>query len=419
VAALVATAVAACSSSSSSTSTTTSSSASSTSSGATTASTIKLGVLTSLSGPAAAGFAGTEVGVKARLGQQNAQGGVNGHKLSYVMLDDASSPTGTATAVTKAVEQEHVFALLDVSAFFFGGYQAAAKASLPVVGVSFDGGPEWIAHSTYPTFFDIDGGVNYTKAATTYALAAKMLGVTKLGSMGGIGNPSATEAAQGAIDAGATLGIAKGFYSAISIGSTDVGPFVIGVKNSHTDGLYLPTQPNTAFAVIAGLAQAGVKMKMIALATGYGGDLLASSQAVAAGQGAYFSTVASPVEANTPATQAFQAALKTYAGYTGVPTFSQYQGWLAADAFIYGLQHAGTNPAQASFVTFMNSGGSTWNGGGLLPRTVNFSAPGSVGAGLGPGNCVYLPQLKASKFILKPGLDPICGSIVPGLTLTP
>jgi branched-chain amino acid transport system substrate-binding protein len=374
--------------------------------------------MTSLTGPAAAGFAGTETGVKARLDQQNAQGGIGGRQLSYVMEDDTTSPTGAATAVKKAIQQDNVFGLLDVSAFFFGGYQAATQAKLPVVGVSYDGGPEWLAHTQNPTLFDFNGGADYTKAATTVGLALKVMGVTKLATIGGVTNPSQQEGAVAAQDSAAQAGIAKGYFTRLAIGSTDVGPFVIGVKSTQSDGAYFPTQPNTAFAAIAGLGQAGVKMKGIYLATGYGGDLLASKPAVAAGQGAYFQSIAQPVEMHTAATQNLQAALKTYAGYTGVPTFSMYQGWLAADAFIWGMQHAGKNATQADFVKYMNSGAG-WNAGGLFPRPVIFSTPGTVGASVGPGNCVYLPQLKGSGFVINPALNPVCGALIPGVTISP
>jgi branched-chain amino acid transport system substrate-binding protein len=58
---------------------------------------IKVGVVTSLSGVAASGYTGTEAGVKAAFGIANAAGGVNGHKLTYQMLDDQSTETGAAT----------------------------------------------------------------------------------------------------------------------------------------------------------------------------------------------------------------------------------------------------------------------------------------------------------------------------------
>ena len=60
----------------------------------------------------------------------------------------------------------------------------------------------------------------------------------------------------------------------LDFGSTDVGPVVLGIKNSGADGLYLPLDSDTNFAIVQGLQQNGVKMKSNMLATGYSQDLL-------------------------------------------------------------------------------------------------------------------------------------------------
>jgi branched-chain amino acid transport system substrate-binding protein len=377
-------------------------------------STIKIGVLAPLTGSFASGFTGTEAGVKARFALANASGGINGHKIEYVMLDTQSTPTGDAAAVRKGIQQDHVFGIVAADPDFFGGFTVATQAKLPVVGSGFDGGPEWLDYKGNPTLFDVLGGVDYTKAADTWGKAAKKLGVTKMGAIGYVEAPSAAGAAKGSVLSAKAQGIASGYLTEIHAGSTNVGPQVLAIKNSNTDGLYLPVIPNTAFALIGGLAQAGVHMKAVMLATGYGGELLQSKQAVAAGEGVYFATSAAPVELNTPATQKFVAALKSSgAPDPDHPGFSNYQGWLTADAFLYGLTQAGANPTPASFVSGLRP--STWNGAGLLQPT-DFSTPGGVGGGLSAGNCTYLARLHNGQFVLDPGLNPICGSIIPGVS---
>ena len=49
---------------------------------------------------------------------------------------------------------------------------------------------------------------------------------------------------------------------------------MLGIKNSGADGLYLPLDADTNFAIVQGLQQNGVKMKANVLATGYSQDLL-------------------------------------------------------------------------------------------------------------------------------------------------
>jgi branched-chain amino acid transport system substrate-binding protein len=382
---------------------------------------IKVGVVTSITGASASGFTpGTQEGVKARLGLANAAGGVNGHKITYIMADDASSPAGAANAVRQLIEQDHVAAILDVSSWFFGGYSVAVQAGVPVFGVSFDGGPEW-TNPANKNLFSVEGSQNFALVSSAYATIAKTLGVTKAGALGYSDSPSAMESVNAFIAAAQHAGLPKGFVDGIAFGSTDVGPVVLGIKDSGTDGFYTPTIPNTAFAVLVGLAQAGVKMKMVLLATGYGGDLLADKAAVQAGNGAYFSTITAPVESGNAAAKQMQAALTTYAGAPSgnIPTFSQTQGWLVSDALVAALGKAGANPTSSSIISGFRD--ATWNAGGLYARPIDFSQFNNEPGGIfeGAGGCTYIVQLLNGAFHPVPGLSPVCGSTVPGLTVTP
>ena len=384
-------------------------------------STITVGVLTSITGASASGFTpGTEDGVKARLGLVNAAGGVNGHKINYIMADDASSPAGAATATRKLIEQDHVSAILDVSSWFYGAYQIAVQAGIPVFGVGFDAGPEW-SNPSYTDMFDINGSSSYALVSSVWAKIAKTLGVTKAGALGYSDSPSAQESANEFVAGAAADGIAKGYQTSIAFGSTNVGPVVLGIKNSGTNGFYTPVIPNTAFALLVGLAQANVKMKMVLLATGYGGDLLADKAALQAGNGAYFYSTVAPLETGNAAAKQLQSALVTYAGIPAgtEPGFAEYQAWLAADAFVAALGKAGANPTPSSIISgFRNA---SWNAGGLYPESINFSESqnSKLAAPFGPGGCVYVVQLLNGAFHPVQGLNPVCGDPVSGLTVSP
>ena len=62
----------------------------------------------------------------------------------------------------------------------------------------------------------------------------------------------------------------------VEFGTSDVGPLVLGIKNSGADAVYLPMVAASNIAVIEGLAQNGVEMKANVLATGYGQAFLDS-----------------------------------------------------------------------------------------------------------------------------------------------
>src|ERR1039458_1399806 len=70
-----------------------------------TASPITLAYITSLTGPGASEDAGSQAGFLARIDEQNAMGGVNGHKIVPLGGGDQTSPTVIATAVQDALSR--------------------------------------------------------------------------------------------------------------------------------------------------------------------------------------------------------------------------------------------------------------------------------------------------------------------------
>jgi ABC-type branched-subunit amino acid transport system substrate-binding protein len=376
---------------------------------------IKIGVLTSLSGGYSSGFVTVEKAIKARFGVENAKGGVNGHKLEYVMADDTSTPDGAAKAVRKLIQQDKVFGIIDASPVFYGAAALTKQSNIPVAGASFDGSPAWLDKS-YTNLFDAYGYGDSDLAFTTYGKYFKNQGATKVAAVGNV-SPSSASSAAGVVISAEKAGLQRGYLDTkLQPGSTDVGPVVLAIKNSKSDALYMSVPPATAFAVIAGLHQAGVKLKASVLATGYGGALLQSAAAVTVGQGIGFATSLTPVEANTPQTKAFQQALSQYAGETSQPDFGEYVGWITADLFIYGLNQAGDTVTSTSFID--NTRKSTYDGGGLEKPT-DFSAIKHSTPGLGPDGCINILTLSGKKFVPVAGANPICGEAIPGVDPLP
>jgi branched-chain amino acid transport system substrate-binding protein len=374
---------------------------------------ITLGVVTSLTGPLSSGFTGVEQGVKARLALQNAQGGVNGHQLKYVMADDQSTASGAVTATQQLIKQDHVYGILDASAQFTQAAAVTKQAGVPVAGVSFDGGPEW-QNPAYTNLFDAFGLGNVSLVSTTYGTFFKSQGVTKVAVVG-YDNPSSAMAANGVMASAVRAGLTNAYTNTqVPVGSTNMGPIVQQIVASGANGLYLPTVPSTAFAILVGLEHAGVKLKATVLTTGYGGDILNSPDAIAAGQGIDFLSNFTPVEANTPATREFQDALAKYAGETGTPSFAQYVGWSVADLFVSGLQQVGPNASAAQFIAKLRAG--TWDGAGLQ-KPENFADPVHAASGMGSQNCVNVVKLVGKKFVPIKDAVPVCGQLIPGATV--
>jgi branched-chain amino acid transport system substrate-binding protein len=83
--------------------------------------TIKIGILSDLTGAAASTFETTPGAIEGVFKMINKQGGIYGRKIIWVVADTQSSPTGSQTAVRNLIENQHVFAIAENSALFFAG----------------------------------------------------------------------------------------------------------------------------------------------------------------------------------------------------------------------------------------------------------------------------------------------------------
>lgn len=372
--------------------------------------TYTVGVLTDLTGLAASSERTSVQGVQAGV----FLAGQEGHKLKYVVADTTSSPAGALSAAQKLVEEDHAFVIIASSGLTFAASDFLASHHIPVVGAAQDG-PEWLTSST---MFSVFGRADATKVATTVGEFMKMQGVTNVGSVGyGISPLSADAAKSEAISAEAA-GLKAGYVDPnFPFGGTNVQPVALGMRSAGIDGMTASVEPNTAFALVTALRLLGVNLKVALLATGYGGDLAQGGQdAIQSAQGIYFFVPFEPVEMGTPATQRFLGALRGV-GVAGDPTYSEYIGYTSVDMVVRGLRQAGPNPSQASFITALDAV-HDYDAAGLLgPHTLDL---GSMARNVfGPDNCVYVTKLVASTFQLVSGADPICGSVVPGKSVSP
>ncbi|MFG1230335.1 ABC transporter substrate-binding protein [Xanthobacter wiegelii] len=99
------------------------------------AETVKVGVLLSISGPAAPfGIPERDI-IKILAEKYNAEGGINGHKLELIYHDDQSNPTEAARGATRLIRQDNVQVILGPSigssALAIG--PIAAQAKVPIL----------------------------------------------------------------------------------------------------------------------------------------------------------------------------------------------------------------------------------------------------------------------------------------------
>ncbi|HEY3671883.1 MAG TPA: ABC transporter substrate-binding protein, partial [Acidimicrobiia bacterium] len=315
-----------------------------------TAKAVKLGYVFSHTGIAASTGKNAGTAFQARIDRQNAQGGVNGRKIETEIIDDASSGANL-TAAQDLVQNRHVFMVVDNSAFAFLAYRYLLEQGVPMIGCGCDG--NYYGDKGNESMFSIGGnfasfnGLGYD----TIAKVMKQLGATKSAGLGYGVSASSTAAVKTFQDYAVPAQGLKAAYTNTSVdfGTSDVNPLALGIKNAGADAAFLPMVASTDISIVQALAQNGVTMKANMLATGYGQELLDSPAAATLGPNTVFFQTFKPVEIADKATKQFQADLKKYAGYTGVPDFSQYTGYIAGELAILGLQHAGTTPSRRGF----------------------------------------------------------------------
>ncbi|SEP23355.1 branched-chain amino acid transport system substrate-binding protein [Trujillonella endophytica] len=328
--------------------------------------TVKVGLLTSLSGPGANAAAGSIRGAEARF--ESYEGECSDLEFDIVEADDASSTAGALTGAQKLVQQDEVFALINVSAFFYGAspWLTSQGSSVPVFGGAWDGAEQWTATDDnlfnsgfvpdYETVFSGAGEFYAEQGATNVAGIAYVSPSSQAGLASGLASMEA---------AGLEVSYTN---DSVQFGSTDVGPLVLGILEAGADAVYPTINFDTSLALVAGLRQAGWE-GVFTSPTGYGADLLASEPAVAVGQGVIFSNAFTPVENDTPATQELAAALQAQGNESGIPGFYESQGWFGADLFLYGLEQAGCDASQEELISTLQET-DDWDANGLYPNPI-------------------------------------------------
>jgi ABC-type branched-subunit amino acid transport system substrate-binding protein len=366
-----------------------------------TAKSVKIGVISSKTGVASATTATSEIGCKARVARENANGGVNGRKIEVEYFDDQSSGANL-TGAQDLVQNKHVFMIVNNSAFAFLTYRWLLDNHIPVIGGGYDG-----TYYGTPGNEKVISGLGNQAPVTgvTTDLTAKImkqLGAKKVAALGYGVSPSSSNAAKAFNQyAVPSVGLEPVYTNTtVDFGTTDVAPLVLGIKNAGADGAYYAMVANTNLAIVQGLKQNGVNMKANIMATGYGQQLLDQPIANQLGPSVIFAQGWQPVELKSKATKRLQADLKKYANFTGVPDFGIYTGYTDCDLAITGLRQQGTHLDRSTYTDAIRNLKQVNPAGlGCQPLALGLDTFGKAP----PESCQYAMYIKDGKFqLLKP-----------------
>ncbi|MHB1583176.1 MAG: ABC transporter substrate-binding protein [Acidimicrobiales bacterium] len=371
---------------------------------------IKIAYISSLTGPGASEDGPSPAGFDARIALQNAEGGVHGHKLVPIVLDDQTNPSDIATVVQLAISKG-AFGIVSQSPLFFLAAKYPQQAGMPVTG-SYDDGPEWGTKPYTNMFASDEGSVNPKYPVNTeLGDMLKKLGGTVLGAYGYGISPSSSRAATATAlsfeHAGGKVGVLN---TTVPFGAVNFTTDALIAKQHGINALSPAMDNNSNYALATALKQAGVKLKAALFATGYEPDVI-KSPVWATLQGDYFLSLFRPWDLPNAGTRQMQAAMEKYAHFTKsqFPTYSQYEAWAGADLMIKGLEMAGKNPTRAAVIKDLR-GLKSYNVNGLLPNPINYST--IFGHDL-PKQCTWIMKAVKNGFVPW-STQPFCGTDLPG-----
>ena len=382
-------------------------------SGSASKSPVTIALITSETGLAGPEYGDANLGFLARIAQQNAAGGVNGHKIVPLVIDDQSSPTTVVTGVQDAISRGAIGIVSDSPVYFLAA-KYAQQAGIPVTGGSFDG-PEW-GTPPYSNMFAADSGSVDPRfpVNTVFSSFLRAHGGTVIGSYAyGISPTSvrgATSAAQAFHKEGGNVGVLS---TSVPFGSVAFTPDALVAKQKGVNAVFAAMDANSNIALAEALSQAGIKPKAVVFPTGYGPSLV-SSPAWSSVQGDYFVAEFRPANVPNAATQQLTAALQKYE-HRPPSQFYDYgiaEAWLGADLMLKGVTSAGRNPTSAEVIHSLR-GIKSYDGGGLLGQSNDYA----TNFGHDPAQtCLWYLQAAKTGFV-PVSTKPWCGHDLPGTSV--
>jgi len=372
---------------------------SSNSEGGSDGSTVKLGLLTSLTGPLAGQFGDPTVeAVKARIALANDTNEVPGVKIELVVKDDQSTPEGALAATQILVDQEHVHAIIDASALFAAAYKLTVQRNVPVMGWADSTEFSDPANKNLFAYFGSPGS-DYPPLKNLGGFFQSQ-GATKVCRLATADVPAATNGATQFAKSAEMVGLPVTYSADIPRTVTDMSTYALALKDAGCDSLVIVTPTTQSTALFRDLANLGVVMKAT-LGLSYNQERLDPTVADAY-EGLTFLSQYEPLWMDTPATKRVKGALEKYAGLTQeAPPSGFYWGWMPADLAIYALKLPGATTSAETLIDELRKVTDYDADGFICP--VDFTKQGYIKAGIYSA-CLWMSQVEGGHFVAPPNL---------------
>jgi branched-chain amino acid transport system substrate-binding protein len=410
VLALAALTAAGCSSSSSSSSSTAASTpastaasapASASASSSATGTPFMVGAMGSFTGVASGSTADAKTVFQDWVSATNAAGGINGHPVQAVIVDNQNTPSTAVANATKLVQQDHVQVIFDLSDDLESTWaKIVDTAKVPVLGQS-----EGAAFGTDANFYPT--GTTVEPLIWGELKAGSVAKVTKISGLYCAEIASCAQTVPLITALGKTVGISLAYSASISSTASSYTAQCLGSKGAGANGVTVAAASEVAVSVAASCATQGYKPTYVTTA----GEMTTPWLTQPALNGAIGNTQDVPWFDNSiPATQAMQAAITKYS--PSVTTSASYGatatiGWAAGTVFATVAKTASLTPSssQSDIVAALDTVSNDTFGGLTPPLTYTAGKPTQVA-------CSFVAGISNGKWTEPNGLKTVC---MPGM----
>jgi branched-chain amino acid transport system substrate-binding protein len=386
-------------SSSGSTASSSGSTAAAPASGAASGGNLVIGLECSCTGEAASSTATAQPALNAWAASVNANGGVDGHHVQIITLDDAFNPGTSVAQVQKLISDDHVVAIVDGSDVDSGWGTVVQQAGVPVIGANLSS----TFMFTNPDFFP--QGQTDDSLAYALAFAAAKAGAKKMGVMYCAEQPACAQLAPLVKSAVGKVGISYASSIAVSASASNYTAECLAMQQSGADAVWVSQASAVVQSVAASCHQQGYNPTYIE-----DDGSVATAWATAPGLDGTVSVQPDiPFDvAGTPAAQSMRAAFSQYApqllnsaNFGEVAVESYISGLLVEAAAKAGGLSATPTPAELLKGLYSLKAEDL---GGLAPSlTFSSGKPNKV-------DCFFLQRIENGKFTEPYGTQTFCES---------
>jgi branched-chain amino acid transport system substrate-binding protein len=358
-----------------------------------------IGNIGSYSGPNASAYGNAGQVLQAWADSVNASGGINGHHIKVVVMDDGNSASTALSEAQELVQQDHVLAIVgEMSSPAETWASYVQQQGVPVIGGNtidpvFDSNPDFFPVGATP-----DQSV-YDAIAATKATGPRgsVFYCTE--------NPACAALVPGVRSAYTRAGGSLVLPAPISVTAPDYTAECLAAKGDHVQSVIIYAPATTQLSIAQNCATQGYFPVLMGVGVSFTQQFASSFSGVSGAKILISDDVFPFFEQSTPAEQAFHSALAKYAPSVLAPsTFTENDAteWASAQLFALAAQKltsAEPTPSQLTSALYGLSG--TTVGGLTPPLHFQQGKPSSV-------SCIYVVTVSSGKFATPDGSQLFC-----------